>query len=136
MLGVAIELKSRDGEKLSKRLASPDTAKSAVLVIAPAMVVPQSFHDRLIESAIAEDFAVQTLVYRTMEVSRTRPLEKFSSSILEWGRQCLTVAIDHASIGHSNFFGSGASKANGDAPSLGSAQTDSLRQQEKGTAHD
>jgi predicted alpha/beta hydrolase len=81
----------------------------AQIVIAGATGVPQGFYKRYAMAANEAGFNVLTLDYRGVGQSKLHSLKGFKMDYLDWGKQDLTAAIEHAQnyklpifvIGHS-----------------------------------
>jgi predicted alpha/beta hydrolase len=92
-----IRFDALDGRALSGRwFASRPAGPGAVLVIAPAMAVPQDFYAAFAEGMVERGFSVLTFDYRGMGRSRDRDLRLDPASARDWAERDLGGALDLA----------------------------------------
>jgi predicted alpha/beta hydrolase len=104
-----LTLAAADGYRLAALRYDPPGQPRAHLIVAGATGVPQGFYRRFAEFAAAQGYAVLTLDYRGIGMSRPASLKGFRMDYLDWARQDLAAAVEAMStdgvplymVGHS-----------------------------------
>ncbi|MEM7378451.1 MAG: alpha/beta fold hydrolase [Pseudomonadota bacterium] len=89
-------LVTRDGRSLAAHRFPAAGSPRAVVVLAPAMGVPQAFYAPFATGLSQQGFTVLSFDYRGMGLSRTQPLRTETADLLTWGREDGSAALDHA----------------------------------------
>lgn len=90
-----ITLVTPDGVTLSGRLFPAD-APRAVVVLAPALGVPQPYYAKFARHLAAEGFAALTFDYRGVGDSAQRDLVGDTTTLRQWGEDDVAAAISEA----------------------------------------
>jgi predicted alpha/beta hydrolase len=101
-------LKARDGYALGATWFEPESPR-AVVVVNPAMAVPQVYYASFARWLAARGLAALTYDYRGIGRSAPQPWNAFDTTILEWAAKDVPAAIDEAAgkglplfvVGHS-----------------------------------
>lgn len=95
-----VELKARDGYPL-KSIHTPPRAESTRgrIIIASATAVPQRFYQKLATFLSERGYAVWTLDYRGIGLSKPPSLVGFDMDYLDWAKLDLTCLVDHVANG-------------------------------------
>lgn len=92
----ADKLVTRDGRSLAAHRFPAAGTQRAVVVLAPAMGVPQAFYAPFAGWLSRRGFTVLSFDYRGMGLSRTEPLRAETADVLTWGQADCSAALDHA----------------------------------------
>ena len=97
-------LTAADGYRIAARRYEPTAPAKARLVVAGATGVPQGYYRRFAEHAQARGFAVLTLDYRGIGLSRPDDLSALDMSYLDWARLDLAAAVEAMADGERPLF--------------------------------
>ncbi|HSV69870.1 MAG TPA: alpha/beta hydrolase [Methylibium sp.] len=93
----SLTLHAADGHALAATAFEPTEAPRAVLLIAPAMAVPQNYYAPFARwLAETQGIAVLTFDYRGIGASRRGPLAAVRADVLTWARQDCAAALAEA----------------------------------------
>ena len=87
-------IEATDGFPLTIREFAPSGPPRAVLLLAPAIGVKQSFYAPCAEWLAQQGILVWTFDYRGMGASRPESLRGFSASIVDWARKDCAAILD------------------------------------------
>jgi predicted alpha/beta hydrolase len=93
-----VTLQTADGHAIAALRYAPPGPVRGHIVVAGATGVPQGFYRRFAEFANANGYAVMTLDYRGIGLSKPATLKGFRMDYLDWGRQDLAAAVDAMSV--------------------------------------
>lgn len=95
---VPVPLVTADGYRIAALRYPAAGAPRGHIVVAGATGVPQGFYRRFSEFAASQGYAVMTLDYRGIGLSRPATLKGFRMDYLDWARQDLAAAVDAMSV--------------------------------------
>jgi predicted alpha/beta hydrolase len=90
-----LQLIAADGYRLGARHYPPSGQRKGRLIVAGATGVPQRFYGHFAGFAASQGFAVWTLDYRGVGLSRPPGLRGFRMDYLDWARLDLAAVLDH-----------------------------------------
>ena len=90
-----LQLIAADGYRLGARHYPPSGQPKGRLIVAGATGVPQRFYGHFAGFAASQGFAVWTLDYRGVGLSRPPSLRGFRMDYLDWARLDLAAVLDH-----------------------------------------
>lgn len=90
-----LQIIAADGYRLGARHYPPSGQPKGRLIVAGATGVPQRFYGHFAGFAASQGFAVWTLDYRGVGLSRPPSLRGFRMDYLDWARLDLAALLDH-----------------------------------------
>lgn len=85
-----------DGYTLGATVFEPTAAPRAVVLVVPAMGVPQRYYAPFAQWLAAQGYRVTTFDYRGMGESRRGPLRRLRADVLDWARLDCAAMVDAA----------------------------------------
>lgn len=94
------DLQTAKGYPIAVKRYAPAATPKAIVLIAPATGVKQSYYRPFAEYLMATNLQVHTLDYGGIGESKRESLRQFDTSAQDWGRNDLEVAIQHCRREH------------------------------------
>lgn len=95
-----LELAPHGRAPIVLRTFQPKSSPRAIVVIAPAMGVAQSFYGLFAEWLATQGYLAITFDYRGMGLAAPRTLRGFDVNIIDWAKDCETVIEFASSLHH------------------------------------